>query len=302
MQFDVNQVKALHDKSEALFAIYNPDDCISYANPAFREAFWVGENEHPSWTDLVRRNYFLHRGSHIVTNDIEKWLASTLSRRAKLSHRSFESDLLDGRWLWITETTLANGWGLFVGVDITALRTDERDLRQARDAALKASQTDELTGISNRRHIMSLLEATLAGQTSTSSCMGSICILDIDHFKRLNDTYGHQIGDEVLIEVSRTIRAKIRVKDSFGRVGGEEFMLLFPDTGLEEAKLLISDVLAQLRECRPSRTCPQIRLTCSAGLTQIQPTDDLRSLYSRADNNLYEAKRSGRDRYVACGD
>lgn len=300
MQAALQQLTTLNADSQALMAVYDPDDRLVYANPAFRSAFFVGTDERPLWADLMRRNHALARGSRIDTADIDKWLTSTLSRRAKLTHRAFESDLLDGRWIWIVETTLANGWGSFVGTDITGLRADERSLRQARDLALRASQTDELTGISNRRHIMSVLEAMMAGQTSHQSGTGCISVLDVDHFKRLNDTYGHQTGDEVLVHIARTVRGTIRIMDSFGRLGGEEFMLVLPGFDLTEAQHAVEQVLRDLRESRPSTRHADIRLTCSAGLTDIRPTDTVQTLYARADGYLYEAKRTGRDRCVAC--
>ncbi|MBD8678066.1 GGDEF domain-containing protein [Sphingomonas sp. CFBP 13720] len=297
----LEHLTALHSASNALVAVYDPYDRVAYANAAFRSAFFVPDGEHPLWIDLMRRNYALGRGSRIETTDIEAWLVSTLSRRAKLAQRALESDLVDGRWLWIVETTLASGWGLFIGTDITNLRTDERSLRQARDIALRAAQTDELTGLSNRRHIMSVLEAVIARRTISQSGKGCVSVIDIDHFKRINDVYGHQVGDEVLVATGRFIRSAVRVKDAFGRVGGEEFMLVLPDLTLDEGKCVIADVLRRIRKYRPSTTHPDIAVTCSAGLTEILPGDDIRTVFARADGNLYEAKRRGRDRSVSCG-
>lgn len=291
---------ALHSASAALVAVYDPDDRIAYANASFRSAFFVADGEHPLWIDLMRRNHTLGRGSRIESADVEGWLVSTLSRRAKLAHRALESDLLDGRWLWIVETTLANGWGLFVGTDITNLRADERSLRHDRDLALRAAQTDELTGLSNRRHVMSVLEAMIAGQAIWHSGKGCVVVIDIDHFKRINDVYGHQVGDDVLTAAARFIRSIVRVKDAFGRIGGEEFMLVLPDLTLEEGEYVVTDVLRRIREYQPSPTHPEITITCSAGLTEIRPDDDIRTVYARADGNLYKAKQTGRDRSVSC--
>ena len=288
----------LQTESQALLAVHDPDDRLSYANAAYRSAFFIGETECPLWPDLMRRNHLLGRGSRIDAVDFEAWLVSTLSRRAKSAHRAFESDLVDGRCLWIVETTLASGCALFVATDITGLRTDEHSLRRDRDIAMRSAQTDDLTGISNRRHILSVLEAVMVGQTSSTSGQGVVCVLDVDHFKQLNDTYGHQAGDDVLIGMSRAIRAAIRVKDAFGRIGGEEFMLILPDLDLPDSLRALSRVLDRLRNSRLSPTHPQIRLTCSAGLTAIAPGDTVNTVYARADRGLYAAKHGGRDRYV----
>ncbi len=300
MQHVLEHLTALYSASNALVAVYDPDDRIAYANASFRSAFYIADGEYPIWADLMRRNYELGRGSRIESTDIEAWLVSTLSRRAKLAHRALECDLIDGRWLWIVETTLASGWGLFIGTDITNLRADERSLRHDRDLALRAAQTDELTGLSNRRHIMSVLEAVIARQTISQSGQGCVAVIDIDYFKRINDVYGHQLGDEVLVATTRFIRSTIRIKDAFGRVGGEEFMLVLPDLTLQEGEFVIADVLRRIREYRPSPTHPDIAVTCSAGLTEILPDDNICAVYARADGNLYKAKRSGRDRFVSC--
>lgn len=300
MQDILGNLEALHRESEALVCVYDPDDRVSYANPAFRSAFYLGHDEHPLWSDLMRRNHALGRGSRIDAPDFEAWLLATLSRRAKLAHRSFETDLVDGRWLWIIETTLSSGWGLFLATDITGLRLGDRAVRKARDLALREAQTDELTGISNRRHILSILEALIIGQTIAGTNGGCVCILDIDHFKRLNDTYGHQVGDEALIAVARCARASLQVKDAFGRIGGEEFMLILPNRAHLAGKIIAEEILDAIRACRPCSLHSELSLTVSMGMTEIEMGDEVRTVFSRADSLLYEAKTAGRDRLV-CG-
>jgi diguanylate cyclase (GGDEF)-like protein len=298
MQEVIDQLVALQAESEALIAVYDPDDCLAYGNSKFRSTFFIEPNERLSWSEIMRRNYYLQRGTRIDASDFEAWLTSTVSRRSKLAHRAFESHLTGGQCLWIVETTLANGWGLFIGTDITELRTDETGLRKDRDTAVKAAQTDELTGISNRRHIMSLLEALMSGQTSTRSRSGCVCVLDIDHFKRLNDHYGHIVGDEVLKGVAQIVRTNIRLKDMFGRVGGEEFLLVMPDCSIKDAERTLARILNLIRQSSPSRIHPALRLTCSAGVTDIRPCDDIKTVYKRADESLYAAKQNGRDKLM----
>ena len=141
----------------------------------------------------------LGRGTVISVPDFEAWVVSAQSRRGKMPFSAFETDLVDGRWLWMTETVDRSGWMLCIANDITHLRADERTLRQDRDFALKASQTDELTGISNRRYMMAQLEAMIRSQPAGGPVNGCISILDIDFFKGINDLYGHQTGDEILL-------------------------------------------------------------------------------------------------------
>ncbi|NML74475.1 diguanylate cyclase [Rhizobium sp. S-51] len=286
----------LREDSAALIAVYDPDDRLRYANAAFRDTYHVEPGETPTWAELMRRNWLAGRGAIIAHPDMEAWLASAISRRGKVKRRAFESDLVDGRWLWIVETVHADGWMLFLATDITELRREERELRQLRDFATRASQTDELTEISNRRHMWSMLETLLKGEHVSGSREGCLCLFDLDFFKQINDRYGHQAGDRVLIDFSRTVQNSIRLRDGFGRIGGEEFMLLMPDTSIANAKKIIDRLFDAVHQRRPLSNAPDFSYTFSAGLAEIRADDTAEAVYSRADLALYTAKHEGRDR------
>lgn len=287
---------SLGDETEVLIALYDDDDRLRYANRAFRSTFHLDDDETPLWPDLMRRNHALGRGTVISVRDFEAWVVSAQSRRGKVPFRAFETDVVGGRWLWMTETVDRNGWMLCIASDITHLRPDERSLRQDRDFALKASQTDELTGVSNRRYMMSKLEELVGNETASGPASGCICILDIDFFKGINDRYGHQTGDDILLDFARRVHPLVRRHDCFGRIGGEEFMLIFPETTLPEGRKIVGRVLDNIRTARPLAAVPQFFYTCSAGIAVLERGDTARSIYSRADTALYEAKHSGRDR------
>lgn len=288
----------LGEGSDALIAAFDPDDRLRYANAAFRSAYVVDQDEVVSWSELMRRNFRAGRGAIISHPDFEAWLATALSRRGKAPRRAFESDLIDGRWLWIVETVQPDGWMLLVATDITELRRDERELRQLRDFATRASQTDELTDISNRRHVWSLLENLLAGDYVADTREGCLCLFDLDFFKQINDRFGHQTGDRVLIDFARTVQNGIRLKDGFGRIGGEEFMLLMPDTSLVSARKIVDRLFDAVHRRRPLAEAPDFSYTFSAGLTEIHSDDTAQTAYSRADQALYRAKHEGRDRLM----
>lgn len=289
------RLAALLSMSAALVAVYDDSDRLRFANDAFRSAFALAPQETPLWSDLMRRNTQAGRGTVIRTADFESWLISAQSRRGKLPFRAFETDLVDGRWLWMTETVEENGWMLCIANDITHIRTSERDLRQDRDFALRASQTDELTGIANRRFMMAALEDIVRRQVGAERVRGCTCILDLDFFKRINDRFGHQTGDDVLVDFARRVHRLVRRRDSFGRIGGEEFMLVLPDTNLEEGEVIVDRVLQAIRHARPIRSMPSFSYTCSAGLVELHPGETAREIYSRADAALYVAKQTGRD-------
>ncbi|WP_162939702.1 GGDEF domain-containing protein [Neorhizobium sp. NCHU2750] len=297
------------DEAGVLVAVFDDQDRLCYANRAFRAAWFIGDDERGDderlvWSELMRRNFHARQGTIIKARDFETWLSSTLSRRGKAGFRAFETDLHDGRWLWMTETTMADGWMLCVASDITSIRSDERTLRQDRDDAIKASQTDELTGVPSRRFVMAKLNDMLAAQEEMSEGsagearwgrVGCIAVLDIDNFKYINDRFGHSVGDLVLRDFAATLQRQIRKTDVFGRVGGEEFVLVLPNTMADEAETLVGRMLDAVRKSRPLPDQTSFRYTFSAGIASAESGETADDLYRRADLALYAAKMRGRD-------
>ncbi|MBX4956016.1 GGDEF domain-containing protein [Rhizobium lentis] len=293
----IEQLLNLSAQTETLMALYDGDDRLRYANSAFRSAYFIEPEETPLWPDLMRRNFHLGRGTVIRTENFEEWLRSTQSRRGKIGYRAFETDLADGRWLWMTEAVQKNGWMLCIASDITRLKVHGRTVRQDRDQAIKASYTDELTGVANRRFVMARVEDMLAAVRHGST--GCLAVFDIDNFKRINDHLGHHAGDLVLRDFAHRIHQNVRRNDCFGRVGGEEFLLVMPATGPEDALAMVERMLTVIRFSRPLPDSPDFSYTCSAGIAACVPTDSASELYRRADQALYDAKMSGRDRVRA---
>jgi diguanylate cyclase (GGDEF)-like protein len=297
MEKIVRQLLQLSATTSTFVAVYDADDRLRYANDAFRSAFFIEPDESPLWPELMRRNFELGRGTVIHAADFDEWLRSTQSRRGKIGYRAFETDLADGRWLWMTEAVQKNGWMLCIASEITALRAEERSVRQDRDRAIKASQTDELTGVANRRFVMARMEDMLIADKGAGT--GCLAVLDIDNFKHINDRLGHHAGDLVLRDFAHSIHKHVRRSDCFGRVGGEEFILVMPATGLDDAVAIIERMLMMIRFSRPLNESPDFRYTCSAGVAACVPADSVQDLYRRADQALYDAKLSGRDRVRA---
>ncbi|MBB3352600.1 GGDEF domain-containing protein [Rhizobium lentis] len=297
MDETIEQLLHLSAQTETLMAVYDGDDRLRYANTAFRSAYFIEPAETPLWPDLMRRNFELGRGTVIRTDNFEEWLRSTQSRRGKIGYRAFETDLADGRWLWMTEAVQSNGWMLCIASDITRLKVHGRTVRQDRDQAIKASYTDELTGVANRRFVMARVEDMLEAARHGSS--GCLAVFDIDNFKRINDRLGHHAGDLVLRDFAHRIHQNVRRNDCFGRVGGEEFLLVMPATGPEDALAMVERMLTVIRFSRPLPDSPDFSYTCSAGIAACVPTDSASELYRRADQALYDAKMSGRDRVRA---
>ncbi|MBY3182932.1 GGDEF domain-containing protein [Rhizobium laguerreae] len=291
------QLLHLSEHTGTLIALYDGHDRLQYANSAFRSVYFIEPGETPLWPDLMRHNFALARGTVIRTSNFDEWLRSTQSRRGKIGYRAFETDLYDGRWFWMTEAVQTNGWMLCIASDITGLRAHGRIVRQDRDQAIKASYTDELTGVANRRFVMARVDDMLAAGKHGSN--GCLAVFDIDNFKRINDRLGHHAGDVVLRDFAHRIHQNVRRNDCFGRVGGEEFVLVMPATGPEDAIAMVERMLTVIRFSRPLPEAPDFSYTCSAGIAARARSDSASDLYRRADQALYAAKFSGRDRVRA---
>lgn len=292
----VEKLQALYEHSLVLVAAYDSFDRLRYANKSFRDAFFLSEEEEPFWPTFMRRNFLAGRGTVIRAPDFDEWLVGTLARRGKVAFRAFETDLVGGRWLWMTETVDDDGWMLCIASDITSLKAATRHVRQDRDFAIKAAYTDELTGVNNRRYVMARVGDMLVNVASGAS--GCIAVIDLDNFKYINDRFGHEAGDAILRDFARRVQDHIRRSDCFGRIGGEEFVLVLPATPIEMAELIVERMLGMIRASRPLKDRPDFSYSFSAGLAAGEAGDAAAGLCARADRALYEAKLSGRNRIV----
>jgi diguanylate cyclase (GGDEF)-like protein len=153
------------------------------------------------------------------------------------------------------------------------------------------SQTDGLTGVANRRHIIQRTRQ-LIKKTSLQQQALSLAIIDIDDFKQINDTLGHAVGDQVIKALAGHIQSQLVAGDEFGRIGGEEFMLVLPGQSLDQAMTLLNRMRQQLSNIV---TGASQAFTISGGCVQWQPDEALEDLMKRADQSLYLAKSSGKN-------
>ena len=175
-------------------------------------------------------------------------------------------------------------------------RTDA--LEQANSQLLEASNTDALTGLRNRRHFNESFELEFKRAFRDKTPL-SLLLLDIDHFKQINDTYGHPFGDLCLTQAAHVIRSRIRrPPDVAARYGGEEFVVLLPNTHEDGARLIATDICESLRKTIISDDTRKVRITVSIGVVSLKPgsEDSTESLLKRADVLLYRAKENGRNR------
>lgn len=185
---------------------------------------------------------------------------------------------------------------------VELLRQRNQELEMLNQQLWKLSHTDELTGYFNRRHIVSRMEEEISRGLRYDMSL-SIVLADIDHFKRINDTFGHLAGDRALQTIADLFRSKLRESDLIGRFGGEEFLLILPHTDLAGAEAFCHRLRDHV-ERHPLQLGDQsITMTASFGVSTLGPDmDTAQKLLRIADRNLYQAKYLGRNRVVAdCG-
>jgi diguanylate cyclase len=163
------------------------------------------------------------------------------------------------------------------------------------EAHISRSLTDALTGLPNRREFNERLEQRMGAWQRRKEAF-SLLLLDVDHFKRLNDQHGHLVGDRVLAGIGRGLRAALRREDSVARYGGEEFAVLLPSTSLEQAQTVAQKVREAIARIVLEHNGHRITVTASGGLAMIGDKEESESLIQRADAALYAAKAAGRNR------
>jgi diguanylate cyclase (GGDEF)-like protein len=179
----------------------------------------------------------------------------------------------------------------------------EQELASSLGEAQQLAARDALTGLFNRRQLESSLPADLRRAQRLGTSV-SVMIIDLDHFKAINDRYGHPMGDRVLVEMSRLLHRILRVGDTCARLGGEEFCIVLPHSNASQARRAADRLHRVIRALRFLEE-PDLRITVSIGVAITNPVDphadfaaEAKNLLACADAALYEAKRAGRDRTI----
>jgi diguanylate cyclase len=193
---------------------------------------------------------------------------------------------------------LVIGTSSAMGGFIYGLRMKLRDrnvkLKQAVATIEELVSLDSLTGIYNRRYLFQILnqEINRSGRSQNTFCL---CIMDVDHFKQVNDTYGHQAGDVVLRDMADNVSRNMRSIDCFGRYGGEEFLMVLPQTPLEGALIKAERVRQQVEALEFPKVAENFHITVSIGVAEHSKGENVDDTLARADQCLYAAKAAGRN-------
>lgn len=293
----------------AIVSICNSAGKITYANEKFTQVSQY------SLAELLGQDYrLISSGFHPHEFFEEMWrtIAGGTTWRGQIKNRR-----RDGSYYWEDTTVvpfLDEGGSPYqyvsVRTDITPIKEAEEVLRRSKEeleqmvrdqtaelrergeALQKLATTDPLTGIANRRKFNETLESEIQ-RAQRHDIPLALILMDIDHFKKVNDTHGHPAGDSVLTEFARVIEANIRVNDLFARWGGEEFILLVPHIDAENLRLLANKLCQEVAKFPFSAVG---KVTCSLGAASYQPGETIQELVARMDCALYMAKQNGRNR------
>ncbi len=258
---------------------------IVYVNPAFTRLMGYTYDEVVGaesplldlFTDEVTKQY------------VKKGLTEKTSIKTTIETTNKDGDVL---WFDLSMLPLKDGKG-----KATYFASIERDITKEKKLLLeleKLSKTDPLTGLSNRRGLREYAEIEFARANRENSGI-SILVLDLDYFKKINDVYGHSVGDQVLAKVAKELSSHVRIYDLAARIGGEEFCVLLSKTerkfalqAAERIRKAISDIILYADG-------DLIKITVSIGVAYHQPDIDIDTVIKHADEALYEAKSNGRN-------
>nr|WP_240956394.1 sensor domain-containing diguanylate cyclase [Wenzhouxiangella sp. XN79A] len=284
-------MRAMVDRSTVSFWVIDENERIRYVNRAGAELTGYAVDE------LLGAPFSMLMPTELAGNHA-RWVGTYAKRGGpsgilgqvrefQLRHR--DGELIDIELKAFPLDATENGRKLFGG-----LISDNRD-RKALEAKLRARAAhDPLTGCLNRGGFFPLARRALAYAATHDQPLG-LLLMDVDHFKRVNDRHGHQVGDEVLKWLVELIAGALRDEDLLGRYGGEEFVVLLPDT---EA-VRVAEVADRVRRAIAGHALSigriEVPITVSVGCATLRPDDNIDTLLSRADDKLYLAKKAGRN-------
>jgi diguanylate cyclase (GGDEF)-like protein len=290
-----DELKLLRDALENVedgVLLLDRDLTASFMNRRMRRFWEVSEQEaagHPTYASLVSR---AHRASapNLPANELAKFPAKRIAE-VKAGDHVRDLQTPDGRRIRAHCTTMSSGGRMLTYVDIT-------DLTNKANMLERLATTDPLTGLYNRRHFLDSLDAEWSRFQRYYRSV-SVLMLDIDHFKSVNDRYGHAVGDEAIRAVAAACIDGKRKSDLVGRLGGEEFAVLLPETSLSRAKTVAERIRKRVMAIRLSAHEVQFGITVSIGVAEANVgMSAIDALMSAADNALYQAKADGRNKCI----
>ncbi|MDB2562412.1 diguanylate cyclase [Sulfurimonas sp.] len=291
-----NLYKDLESSEEVLNSIINlNDDLLFYKDDQFN---YLGCNEaFLTFVGKTKENMLGH-------NDYELFNDEMASLFREMDIKMLERNKISSNYEWVTYPDGEKKYLLTKKIPfkyakgkigILGISRDITELHLSQEKVKSMSYIDELTQIYNRKAYNERIKELLSTHKRYKKSF-AIMMYDIDNFKHINDTYGHKAGDEVLIEMSSLVKSNIRINDFLFRVGGEEFIILFTEIKLEDAKLVAEKIRRKIEEELIKLYYGDV--TISSGLCEVSDSDKEDTIFKRVDALLYNAKRTGKNKVV----
>lgn len=241
------------------------------------------------FTDKIHLDDF----DHVMNN-----MRDHLYGRSAVYETTYRIQTKDNRWIWfydrgkITQRDDSGKPEMVVGIvfDVTEQKRIETSRQQQNEQLVALSSIDALTVVFNRRILFERLDYEMKRADRTKKPL-SVIIMDIDHFKQVNDQHGHLVGDQVLIQVAKLLQHSVRKTDIVGRYGGEEFLIILPECSAAAGSRVAEKIRAAIQDAAFDA---DLKVTISGGVAEYKD-QPIEKLIEDADNHLYEARRSGRN-------
>ena len=293
----LEEAKVIHQKDKALLKKSAEQDpsvlSFHHLNGSFIELLEGNTRKGM----MMIENVFKETYAHILTVR-----NANISQIRELADKEINARIQAKRNFNYLVTALVILGVFFIGICLLLIRqvSLKKALVESRDNALQMSKTDGLTQLSNRLYFQEVIESEFNRLKRYQHSRASLLILDIDKFKAINDTYGHPAGDQVLIDVGKLLNKRKRNTDTVARFGGEEFVILLPETTVADACLLAEELRQAIAELTTEYQSQTINFTTSIGLAEYsEEFSSITQWLDRADKALYKAKNSGRNKVVS---
>lgn len=297
---------ALREMSDGLAVFDAGTGVLLFCNEQYRDAFpLTAQYRIPgaSLRDILRLSAETGEQIDLPEGNLEDWIETVATELHRQSEQ--EIQLFDGRWLAIRVRPTPDGKSVVVTSDITRMKNTEGALTTLTNQLKALARTDPLSGLANRRAFDEALKTEFAAAQKAAKPL-SLVLIDVDHFKAYNDTYGHQAGDICLKAVSQSLQQNTRAGDTVARYGGEEFAVVLPGTSRQGSLKVAEALRSAIRALAlPHAASPPKIVTASFGVATFGGLErgmTTATLLRAADDALYAAKSAGRDAVVSWSD
>lgn len=278
------------DNVDSGLLILNQDMRAIYSNPVLHRIFRANSAEEIQQTRPLYAD-MLAASAQAVAVNLEDYVARRLAFVSAGDPKPMDLAMADGTTMRCHLAVLPGGGRMLIYSDVTDIVRHAEELE-------RLATTDGMTGVYNRRHFLTLADREWAKARRYDRPL-SFLMIDIDHFKSINDDFGHQIGDDMIVHLASLARDCKRECDVLARIGGEEFALLLPETDVAEAQVIAERLRAEVAATSLLAEAGAISATISIGVaTSSAEMTDISDMMKAADRALYDAKRAGRNRVI----